>query len=206
MGLDAKNRIRKRRYNLLKNEAYKTNKDYYKENKNKGLSFLSSLCLLVCIALSVLIYGKNDENGKWLKDNFGIEVSFSKINQTMSKYTDYILDFDIFKFLEDDKPVSYESYYYSLGNNLYESTSNEITSIGDGTVVFVGEVDNKKVLIIEHDLGYSATYIGLEDVLVKKYDRVDDKNTIGVSFEPIEIHFKKESVSISYEEVLALFS
>ena len=92
-----KNRIRKRRYNLLKEEA---NKEYLnnKNTKNKALSFLSSLCVLFSIALSVLIYGKTDENGKWLKENFGIEFSFNKVNEIMSKYTNYLLDFDIFTF------------------------------------------------------------------------------------------------------------
>ena len=203
MDFEAKNRIRKRRYDLLKQEAY--NIDNVKDKKkSKILSFLSSLCLLLSITLSVLIYGKNDENGKWLKDNFGIELSFSKINNTMSKYIDNILDFDIFSFLKDDKPVSIEPFYYNLGNNIFEPYSNEITSIGDGTVVFVGENDTKNVVIIQHDLGYSATYIGLEDVLVKKYDRVEDKSAIGISFEPIQINFEKESVSISYEEVIQL--
>lgn len=203
MDFEAKNRIRKRRYDLLKQEAY--NIDNIKDKKkSKILSFLSSLCLLLSITLSVLIYGKNDENGKWIKDNFGIELSFSKINNTMSKYIDNILDFDIFSFLKEDKPVSIEPFYYDLGNNIFEPYSNEITSIGDGTVVFVGENDNKNVVIIQHDLGYSATYIGLEDVLVKKYDRVQDKSAIGISFEPIQINFEKESVSISYEEVIQL--
>ena len=96
MDFEAKNRIRKRRYNLLKEEM--NNKYNHKNEKNKALSFLSSLCILCSIALGVLIYGKNDENGKWIKDNFGIEVSFSSINSYMSKYTDYILDFDIFSF------------------------------------------------------------------------------------------------------------
>ena len=209
MNCNAKNRIRKRRYELLKEEVLKnkyTHNSYYKKDRNKVLSFLSSLCLLFSIALSVLIYGKSDENGKWIKENFGIELSFSKINKVMSKYTDMILNFDIFRFLEEDEKVSYEFNYFSLGNNMFESDGNEITSIGNGTVIFVSINNDENVIIIQHDLGYTATYRGLEDVLVKKYDRVDDKDVIGVSFEAIEINFEKNSEIISYEEVVEILS
>lgn len=204
MDFEAKNRIRKRRYNLLKEEM--NNKYNHKNDKNKALSFLSSLCILCSIALGVLIYGKNDENGKWIKDNFGVEVSFSSINSYMSKYTDYILDFDIFSFLRTDEPVSYEPNYHNLGNNMFESNSNEITSIGDGTVIFVGESEGQNIVIIQHDLGYTATYSGLEDMFVHKYDRVDDKSSIGISFDAIKIEFSKDNKELSYEEILDLFS
>lgn len=201
MDYNAKNRIRQRRYKLIKDEL--SNECLYKNKKSKGLSFLSSLCILLSITLSFLIYAKNDENGSWLKKNFGIELSFSKVNSVMAKYSDYLLDFNIFK-NEDDVLVAYVPSYQSLGNNLYEPNSNEITSIGDGTVVFVGDNENEKVVIIQHDLGYSATYIGLDDVLVKKYDRVDDKDSIGISFDSIKIKFEKENDTLTYEEVLEL--
>ena len=45
------------------------------------------------------------------------------------------------------------------------------------------ENNGENIVIIQHDLGYTATYSGLVDVLVKKYDRVDDKASIGISFE-----------------------
>ena len=170
------------------------------------MSFLSSLCILFSIALGVLIYGKNDENGKWIKDNFGIELSFSKVNSYMQKYTDYILDFDIFDFLEKDQVVDYESSYQCVGDNIFESNSNEITSIGAGTVIFVGESLGVNTVIIQHDLGYTATYSGIEDVLVHKYDRVIDKASIGISFEPIKIEFTKDNKEITYEEVIKLFN
>ena len=205
MDFEAKNRIRKRRHNLLKEEIDKSSY-YHKNEKNKALSFLSSLCLLCSIALGVLIYGKNDENGLWIKDNFGIEISFSKDNSYMSKYTDYILDFDVFDFLKEDTPVSYTPSYQCVGENMYQSDSNEVTSIGAGTVVFAGEIDSEFVVIIQHDLGYTATYSKLEDILVHKYDRVEDKSTIAVSFNPIEIVFSKDNKEVTYEEIMELFS
>ena len=204
MDFEAKKRIKKRRYNLLKDEI---DRSYYnKKDKNNALSFLSSLCILFSIALGVLIYGKNDENGKWIKDNFGIELSFSKVNSYMQKYTDYILDFDIFDFLKKDQVVNYEPSYQCIGDNIFESNSNEITSIGAGTVIFVGESDGVNIVIIQHDLGYTATYSGIEDVLVHKYDRVIDKASIGISFEPIKIEFTKDNKEITYEEVIKLFN
>jgi len=210
MNNNAKERIHKRRYELIKEEANKTGNDaiyYNKKEKSSVLSFLSSLCIIASIALGVLIYGKNDVNGKWLKDNFGIEFSFAKINETMSKYTDYLLDFDIFSFLKkNDLPVNYEPDYTYLGNNNYEASSNMITSIGEGTVVFVGEENEKHIIIIQHDLGYTASYFGLEECFVKKYDRVNDKDNIGSSYEYISIKFEKDSEEISYEEVVELLS
>ena len=204
MDFEAKKRIKKRRYNLLKDEI---DRSYYnKKEKNNALSFLSSLCILFSIALGVLIYGKNDENGKWIKDNFGIELSFSKVNTYMQKYTDYILDFDIFDFLKKDQVVNYEPSYQCIGDNIFESNSNEITSIGAGTVIFVGESLGVNTVIIHHDLGYTATYSGIEDVLVHKYDRVVDKASIGISFEPIKIEFTKDNKEITYEEVIKLFN
>ena len=202
---NTKNRIRKRRYTLLKEEASKESFQY-RNTKNKGLSFLSSLFLLTSIALGVLIYGKTDENGKWVKENFGIELSFSKVNEFMSKYTDYILDFDIFDFMKEDVPVSNEPNYINLGNGLFMPNGNEITSIGEGTVIYVGENNGENIVVIQHDLGYTATYSGLAEVLVKKYDRVDDNAIIGVSFKEIMIAFENNNKKISYEEVLGILS
>jgi hypothetical protein len=204
MDFESKNRIRKRRYDLLRQEIDKSN--YSSKNKSKTLSFLSSLCILCSIALGVLIYGKNDVNGKWIKENFGIEVSFSKVNSYISKYTNYILDFDIFDFLNKDQAVTYVPSYQCVGENTYQSYSNEITSIGEGTVVYVGESNGANIIIIQHDLGYTATYSGIEDILVHKYDRVEDKASIGISFEPIKIEFSKDNKEMTYEEVIELFS
>jgi hypothetical protein len=210
MNKDATERIRKRRYELLKEEVDKDLFNNYHDKKgksNKILSFFSSIFLLTSIALGVLIYAKNDENGKWIKDNFGIELSFSKVNQVMSKYTDYILDFDIFKFLNNkDLPVSYEPTYAYLGNNIYESQNNMISSIGNGTVVFVGEDENQNVVIVQHDLGYTATYFGLDEVMVKKFDRVNNNDNLGMSYDSIKILFEKDSEEITYEEVINLLS
>ena len=200
-----KNRIRKRRYNLLKEEANKENLNN-KNTKNKALSFLSSLCVLFSIALSVLIYGKTDENGKWLKENFGIEFSFNKVNEIMSKYTNYLLDFDIFTFFNKEEAVSYEPVYMCIGDDMFTSGSNSVVSIGNGTVIFVGSNNDEQIIIIQHDLGYTATYSGLADVLVSKYDRVDDKANIGICFEEVKITFEKNNGKISYEEVLGLLS
>ena len=44
-------------------------------NNNKtGNIWLIPIIILLLLSLGVLIYAKNDEGGKWLKDNFGIEL------------------------------------------------------------------------------------------------------------------------------------
>lgn len=198
--MNVKERIKRRRYELL--NAKFTNQ---KKNKNGLLSFLSSIFLLFSIALGVLIYGKNDENGKWLRDNFGIELSFSNVNKNMSSFIDNILSFDVFSFLNKESMlVSYESSYTYLGNDLFQKNDSSVTSIGKGVVIYADLNNGQNTIIIQHDLGYTATYVGVEDVFVKQYDRIEDKGIIGNSYNDIYIYFSINGEKKTYEEIVKL--
>lgn len=195
---NSKSRIRKRRYKLIKNQNL-----FYKDEKgkNKILSFFSSLFLLLSISLGVLIYGKNDENGKWLKENFGIELSFVNVNSTISKALDMVLDYNIFNFItNEDMTVSNEEMYTYLGDNLYQSIDTGITSIGNGTVILKEKIDNKYMIVVQNDLGVIITYSNLDEVLVNTYDRINNKDVIALSYENIKIEFVKDNKYLNYEE------
>lgn len=195
---NSKSRIRKRRYKLIKNQNL-----FYKDEKgkNKILSFFSSLFLLLSISLGVLIYGKNDENGKWLKENFGIELSFVNVNSTISKALDMVLDYNIFNFItNEDMTVSNEEMYTYLGDNLYQSIDTGITSIGNGTVILKEKIDNKYMIVVQNDLGVIITYSNLDEVLVNTYDRINNKDVIALSYENIKIEFVKDKKYLNYEE------
>ncbi len=195
---NSKSRIRKRRYKLIKNQNL-----FYKDEKgkNKILSFFSSLFLLLSISLGVLIYGKNDENGKWLKENFGIELSFVNVNSTISKALDMVLDYNIFNFItNEDMTVSNEEMYTYLGDNLYQSIDTGITSIGNGTVILKEKIDDKYMIVVQNDLGVIITYSNLDEVLVNTYDRINNKDVIALSYENIKIEFVKDNKYLNYEE------
>lgn len=197
--MDIKERIKKRRYELLYGKTKKDNK------KKNFLSFLSSILMLFSITLGVLIYGKNDENGKWLKENFGIELSFSTINKHMSSFIDNLLDYDVFSFLNKESiNVSYESNYIYLGNDKFAKNDSAVTSIGSGVVIFTIEENGLNTIIVQHDHGYTATYKGVEEIFVKQYDRIEDKGVIGNHYGEIYIYFTINGEKKEYEDIIEL--
>lgn len=185
------NRI-KERNNLIKEPSIKI------IPKNNSLKKASIILSIFSLFLGFLIYAKKDENANFLKENFGIEVNFSKINKTCEKFIDKFLTFE-YDFIKnkDESLVSLNDSYIELGDNKFYNSSLKVYSIDDGIVTNV----NSNEIVIEHDNGIIAKYSNIVNPYVFKFDRINEYQTIALFNEYLYLLFYKDGNLISYEEI-----
>ena len=84
-----KNRIQNRR-NTSKEvdvEVIELERVYTKPSKFYKISMFT--LIIMALFLSVAVYAKKDENGKFLKETFGINVNFVSFNKTINKLINF---------------------------------------------------------------------------------------------------------------------
>lgn len=197
---EIKNRIQNRRSSQdVVIDVNEVERKYSKPSK----LYKTSIFVLVIMALflSVAVYAKKDENGRFLKDNLGINVNFATFNKTMNK----LLDFRVINTIKNiDEPVSNIPSYIHMGEDLYVNGSSNVTSVDDGIVTYIYNEENKYLVIVENDSGFRSVYSNLIDINVKINDRVYFDSILGVVEEKVNIVFSKNNEKITYEQVLEL--
>lgn len=194
-----KNRIQNRRNGSQEViiDVENIEKKYSKPSKFYKVSMF--ILIIMAMFLSVAIYAKKDENGKFLKDNLGINVNFASFNKTINK----LLDFRVVDTLVDkDITVSNIPDYVHIGEDIYTNGSSEVNSIDDGVVTYIYNDENGYLVIVENDSGIRSVYSSLVDVSVKVNDRIYFDSVIGVVEEKVKIIFSKDNQKITYEQVL----
>ena len=196
-----KNRIQNRR-NTSKEvdvEAIDIERKYSKPSK---LYKTSMFCLVVmALFLSLAVYAKKDQNGRFIKDAFGIDVNFTSFNKAMNKLINFrVVD----TIIEGDIAVSNVPNYVHLGDDLYVNGSSEVKSIDDGVVTYIYSDETGYLVIIENDSGFRSIYSNLVEVSVKVNDRVYFESVVGVVEEKVKIIFSKDNEKITYEQVIGL--
>ena len=200
---EIKRRIKQRRYASII-ECNGQNNSHKGKKKNSFLSFCTSVMTILVLALGVLIYAKKDEKGVFIQENFGIRINFVSFNTKVSKVLDSILDYDIFNNNNASLKVDVESMYISVGNNKYSTSTNTAKVISDGTVIYAKLEGEKYLVVIQHDLGFTSTYYGIDECFVKLYDRMKFEDTIGQYYDDsIEIVFTMDNQVCSYEEIVS---
>lgn len=198
---EIKSRIQNRRNNSreVDVEIVEYEKKYSKPSK---LYKLSMFCLIIMfLFLSVAVYAKKDENGKFLRDNLGININFTSFNKVMNK----LINFRSVETLTGgDLAVSNVPSYIHLGEDLYISDGSEVKSIDDGVVTYIYSDENGYLVIVENDSGFRSVYSNLVDVSVKINDRVYFDSVLGVVEENVKIIFSKDNTKITYEQALEL--
>lgn len=196
-----KNRIQNRR-NSSKEVDVEVIEMERKYSKPSKLYKVSMLCLVImALFLSLAVYAKKDENGKFMKDTFGININFASFNKTMNKLINFrIVD----SITNGDIPVSNVPNYVHLGDDLYVNGSSEVKSIDDGVVTYIYSDETGYLVIVENDSGFRSVYSNLVEVSVKVNDRVYFDSIIGVVEEKVKIVFSKDNEKITYEQVLGL--
>jgi len=165
--------------------------------------YKTSMFVLIIMALflSVAVYAKKDESGKFLKNNLGINVNFASFNKTMNK----LLNFRVVNTITDyDTPVSNIPNYIHMGNDMYVNGGSQVTSIDDGVVTYIYSDETGYLVIVENDSGFRSVYSSLIDIGVKVNDRIYFDSVIGVVEEQVKIVFSKNNEKITYEQVLEL--
>lgn len=196
-----KNRIQNRRNNSkeVDVEFMEIERTYSKPSKIYKCSMF--ILLIMALFLSVALYAKKDENGKFLKSQFGIDINFASFNKTINN----LLDFRVIDSISiTDSPVSNVPSYIHKGNDIYTNGSSEITSIDDGVVTYIYSDESGYLVIVENDSGFRSVYSSLVDISVKVNDRVYFDSIIGVVNEDVSIIFSKDNEKITYEQAIEL--
>lgn len=193
---DIVERIKNRKKLITTGEEISVEQEQNSNSKVFKISiFIFSIFSLI---LGFLIYAKKDENGKFLKETFNIEVNFSIINKKAQKILDKFLVFEYdFMKNKNDQFVGLSDSYIGLGNNEYTNSSLNVYAIENGVVTGV----NHNSIVIEHDNGVIAQYNKISEIFVYKFDRVKEYQIIGIMNEKIEMNFYYDGVKIDYEEI-----
>lgn len=191
-----------------------------RHNKNKKVSsnilkikyisflFTRTLLAIIVILVSAIYVNMNDKNLKNYKEKlFEKSLSFNKISKSYNKVFGDVLPLEIEK--GTTKTVFNDGLSYSKIDK-YENgfkldmTSNAVTSLYDGIVVFIGNKDNyKNTVIVQGSDGVDIWYGNVSNVSVTLYDYITKDTIIGEAADnTLYLVFNKENEYLGYEEYL----
>ena len=187
---------------------------FYKDNKSSKSNLFKNIVLRVLITIIVtlilLIGFKMNNNFKktfyhyvyeenfpfsvvknFLQDKFGTSLTFDKI----------VTDEEVF-----NEKLSYKNKsLYHDGVKLTVSSEYMIPSLESGIVVYIGEKENyKQVVIVQQMNGVDVWYGNIKQANVKLYDYVEKGALIGqVDNKTLYLVFQKEGKFVDYQSYLA---
>ena len=187
---------------------------FYKDNKSSKSNLFKNIVLRVLITIIVtlilLIGFKMNNNFKktfyhyvyeenfpfsvvknFLQDKFGTSLTFDKI----------VTDEEVF-----NEKLSYkDKSLYHDGVKLTVSSEYMIPSLESGIVVYIGEKENyKQVVIVQQMNGVDVWYGNIKQANVKLYDYVEKGSLIGqVDNKTLYLVFQKEGKFVDYQSYLA---
>ena len=187
---------------------------FYKDNKSSKSNLFKNIVLRVLITILVtlilLIGFKMNNNFKktfyhyvyeenfpfsvvknFLQEKFGTSLTFDKI----------VTDEEVF-----NEKLSYKNKsLYHDGVKLTVSSEYMIPSLESGIVVYIGEKENyKQVVIVQQMNGVDVWYGNIKQANVKLYDYVEKGSLIGqVDNKTLYLVFQKEGKFVDYQSYLA---
>lgn len=187
---------------------------FYKDNKSSKSNLFKNIVLRVLITIIVtlilLIGFKMNNNFKktfyhyvyeenfpfsvvknFLQEKFGTSLTFDKI----------VTDEEVF-----NENLSYkDKSLYHDGVKLTVSSEYMIPSLESGIVVYIGEKENyKQVVIVQQMNGVDVWYGNIKQANVKLYDYVEKGSLIGqVDNKTLYLVFQKEGKFVDYQSYLA---
>lgn len=187
---------------------------FYKDNKSSKSNLFKNIVLRVLITIIVtlilLISFKMNSNFKkafyhyvyeenfpfsvvknFLQEKFGTSLTFDKI----------VTDEEVF-----NEKLSYkDKSLYHDGVKLTVSSEYMIPSLESGIVVYIGEKENyKQVVIVQQMNGVDVWYGNIKQANVKLYDYVEKGSLIGqVDNKTLYLVFQKEGEFVDYQSYLA---
>ncbi len=176
--LEAQNRIRSKRMNLVYNKKQKNPQSKY--ISNLFTRTLLSIILVLAVAIFINI---SDANLLTFKNNFFNEtLAFTKINSLYAKYFGDIIPDKVNK--NNALPVfdgkNYSNIEHVDNSYVFTLTSNTYSFLESGVVVFVGDKDNLgKTIIIQGIDGVDIWYSNISNCNVTMYDYVEKGSIVG---------------------------
>lgn len=200
--LEAKNRIKKNRNNLLDNKPKKNDSNYISH------LFTRTLLSIILVLISAIYINISDQNLINFNNYFFNDtLSFTKINNLYTKYFGNIIPTKV----SNTTPVFENNNSYNniteFNDNSYELTlnSNMFHYLESGVVVFIGEKENfGKTIIVQGIDGVDIWYSNLDNINLTLYDYVEKDSIIGEFKENKAIlTFIEDGNYIDYEKYLS---
>lgn len=194
---------------MVESKFYKDNKSS-KSNNNLFQNIVLRVLITIIVTLILLIGFKMNNNFKktfyhyvyeenfpfsvvknFLQEKFGTSLTFDKI----------VTDEEVF-----NEKLSYkDKSLYHDGVKLTVSSEYMIPSLESGIVVYIGEKENyKQVVIVQQMNGVDVWYGNIKQANVKLYDYVEKGSLIGqVDNKTLYLVFQKEGKFVDYQSYLA---
>ena len=194
---------------MVESKFYKDNKSS-KSNNNLFKNIVLRILITIIVTLILLIGFKMNNNFKktfyhyvyeenfpfsvvknFLQEKFGTSLTFDKI----------VTDEEVF-----NEKLSYkDKSLYHDGVKLTVSSEYMIPSLESGIVVYIGEKENyKQVVIVQQMNGVDVWYGNIKQANVKLYDYVEKGSLIGqVDNKTLYLVFQKEGKFVDYQSYLA---
>ncbi len=194
---------------MVESKFYKDNKSS-KSNNNLFKNIVLRVLITIIVTLILLIGFKMNNNFKktfyhyvyeenfpfsvvknFLQEKFGTSLTFDKI----------VTDEEVF-----NEKLSYkDKSLYHDGVKLTVSSEYMIPSLESGIVVYIGEKENyKQVVIVQQMNGVDVWYGNIKQANVKLYDYVEKGSLIGqVNNKTLYLVFQKEGKFVDYQSYLA---
>ena len=194
---------------MVESKFYKDNKSSKSKN-NLFKNIVLRVLITIIVTLILLIGFKMNNNFKktfyhyvyeenfpfsvvknFLQEKFGTSLTFDKI----------VTDEEVF-----NEKLSYkDKSLYHDGVKLTVSSEYMIPSLESGIVVYIGEKENyKQVVIVQQMNGVDVWYGNIKQANVKLYDYVEKGSLIGqVDNKTLYLVFQKEGKFVDYQNYLA---
>ncbi len=180
-----KRRMKQRKKHVLNDRHFK-----------KFYNLTIKIMVAMVIGISTMTYFKIHPNHTMLKQFLFQNIEMEQFKQTFTKWLMPFLKLESF-----DIPVVERVDYQHIEKNLYKSNSNEVKTLDEGTVVYIGNQDILgNYLTIQGISGVKITYGKISHLDMELYDYVKMNETIGSYDENIMIIFEYGGKEISYEE------
>jgi len=205
--IEALNRIKNKRNNLIKQGSNAKDEKKDKNTKYIGELFTRTLLSVILVLLCAIFVNLSDKNLIFFKDHFFNEtLAFTKINSLYTEYFGNIVP----ESLGNTLPVFETGKKYTnitKEENSYrvDLTSNVLPFLESGVVVFLGEKEGYgKTMIVQGVDGVDIWYSNLENYNVTLYDYVEKENIVGEFKEnKALLTFIENGQNIGYENYLS---
>ena len=150
-----------------------------------------SLFIVVFIIIGVYMY-KNDL------------IDYEEIIKHVNTMPSFILSpfEDTDKLFEETVEVSSSFPYRLIDGHNYTSDNNEIVSLFNGLVVYVGYEDSVYKIIVSYENNIQIVFDNVKVSYVELYDRVLKDDIIGIYDTYFTMTFKENNEDITFEEVI----
>jgi stage IV sporulation protein FA len=195
----------------MKENHHIPNMNKSKKESNKIYNYLIRMCLLLIITLVVLITLKSNKNLKtpFYKYVFDKNISFAHINQIYKKHFGNSIPFsdvieDKTKIVSSEKLTYKKSSIYKDGVKLSVNNNYMVPAFNSGLVVFIGDKDEYKNLIIVQQVdGVDVWYSNVTNKNLSLYDYIEKGSFVGeVKTNELYLVFKKDGNVLDYKKYI----